>query len=418
MWEWAIWGRDNLPKVHFLKITFLAKSKRIRQTRLFNFSGLSLFRASSSIKRVTAFLDYCLSTRREFEKVNKVPFDEARFLIGEHEVQLFGNFPSDRVTFYGSAEAKNLWLLKSDKPCFVAEYALHGSVSAQLPRDFSLHGADPPFANVREACKHYFATDIGEQGGPWVGIVLPVHLAYIDSFKNVGKKVIVELQTALPPPRSLFLSVVCHGQADSSFRRRVRVTERRLTFQVGFRPSSLDLALYLGDWKIDFVKKLPTRRDAFAQGTFPLSSPGIPTPQQAPLFDPAFLDQQPNDVRLCLELADKCAAQRLWIPASLILRKALDMAVNLKMKQLGRGNELYDEQKNEKSLPARLQLLADCLPVIRREMSDLLTIKWFGDKGAHSKMEIYEKDIRSIVEPCLRAFLTDLEMKRSRGRAS
>ncbi len=415
IWEWAICDKDNVPKVHFLKITLTPKPDQRRQTCLLRASGLSLFRSGSSLKKVATFLDYCLYTRREFEKTNKTPFGETGFRTGEHTVELFGNFLGDKVTLYGTTRAKAYWSFKSERPFFMLEYALHQSVSPQLPSNLSFYSSDPPFESVRAAYKHYFSTDIGDRHDPYVGIVLPVYLAHIRSFKLDAKKLNVEFEIGMPIPQNLSLSVVCRRQGTADFRRRVPVTKSRVTFDIGFKPTSLDLALYLGDLQIDFVQQLPRPHPSPMQRLFSPTLEKKPASQLTSLFNSAFLKKQPTEIRICLEQADKCCANQLWIPTSLMLRKALDMAVNLKMKQLGKESELYDEQKNEKPLPVRLRLLASHFPSIKRDIDDLLTIKWFGDKGAHSKMELCENDIRSIVAPRLRAFLTDLELKRPKS---
>ena len=76
IWEWAIWQKDSIPKVHFLKIELTSTHKRRRATRLFSASGLSLFRETTSLTKVVSFLDYCVSTRQQYEQVKKIPFGE------------------------------------------------------------------------------------------------------------------------------------------------------------------------------------------------------------------------------------------------------------------------------------------------------------------------------------------------------
>lgn len=130
-----------------------------------------------------------------------------------------------------------------------------------------------------------------------------------------------------------------------------------------------------------------------------------------PLIPAEFLAEQPRSVRFCLEQANECARHQLWVPASLMLRKALEIAVNLKLKQLGREGEIYDDNDEERSLSARLAVLERDVRAVRRDIRDILIIKWFGDRGAHSRMDLYENDIRAIVAPRLRALLTHLELQ-------
>src|SRR5262249_21647375 len=130
VWEWAIWEHGDRAYLPFLKITLSQSPARGRRVRLFASAGLSLFRATTALRQLHAFLDYCLSTRRSYETVNTIPFGEPGFKVGSHIVELFGNFISERPTLYGSVRAKNYWLLKADSPFWIAEYALHSSVGS------------------------------------------------------------------------------------------------------------------------------------------------------------------------------------------------------------------------------------------------------------------------------------------------
>jgi hypothetical protein len=418
VWEWAIWARDAPPRLHLLKITLNGAREAGRQNQLFRAAGLSLFRSTSSLKKVIGFLDYCLSTRREFEKTNKIPFGEAGFQLGKHKVELFGNFLRQNAELCGSAMAKTHWFFKSNRPFFLAEYALHDSVKPQIPH-LSFYDANPPFASLREAYLHHFGVDIGERRDPWVGLILPVHLASIRSWKVTSKELRVEIDGPEVPPGDLSLSVVCRGPEGAVFRERLPVAGRATKFPLHFLPTSLDLALHARGLQIDLMQwQRPGRRipappalsALFTEDHSPYDH------QVSVLFDPMFLEQQPPDIRICLEQADKCGAHALWVPASMMLRKTLEMAINLKMKQLGKENELHDEKGQERSLTFRLQALSNYLPRLQRDLRDLLTIKWFGDKGAHTKMPIYESDVRSLIAPRIRAFLAGLELTRTGRR--
>src|SRR5881296_2761681 len=130
IWEWATYEEDLIAdRLHFLKITLSPLPSQWNPKCLFSKFGLSLFRGKSSLKEVMTFIDYCLSTRREYEKVNKIPVSERGFLLGKQRLFLFGNFTSDKLTF-----AKTFyWPIKSENPFFLTQYALHDSVKAQIP---------------------------------------------------------------------------------------------------------------------------------------------------------------------------------------------------------------------------------------------------------------------------------------------
>lgn len=413
VWEWALWHGDTGPRIHFLKITLSPTSGTARQTRLFHKSALSLFRSKTSVREVRHFLDYCLSARREFEKTNTLPASEPGFRLSRYKIPLFGNFPASAVELVGSHRAKDYWLFKSSCPFFLAEYALHDSAKAQIPHGMSFYDTDPPFANFRELYVHYFSVNVGERYDPWVGIVLPVQLAHIKSFKTIGKDLHVHINGATPLPKSLSLSVVCRGTDGAAFRTKVPNIAHKVISRVGFKPTSIDLALQIGELRIDFIEWHHRRREPPTRSKLIDIQRQLTPGEYAPLFDMGLLEKLPHEIRMCLELAEQCAIHGLWIPASLMLRKALDKAINLKMKQLGSETELYDEKSQEKPLAVRLQLLGDRLPALRRDMREFLMIKWYGDKGAHTKMPIYENDVRSIVGPRLRAFLAELELRKS-----
>ena len=130
-----------------------------------------------------------------------------------------------------------------------------------------------------------------------------------------------------------------------------------------------------------------------------------------PLFDSELVDRQPREVRLCLQESENCAANGLWIAASVMLRKALEIAIVLKFQQLEREVDLYEESGREKGLSARLDLLGKSLPAVRRSARDVLVVKWFGDRGAHSTMAVHEGDIRAVIAPAVRSFLSSLGLK-------
>lgn len=411
VWEWAIWEHDGKPHLHFLKITITTSPESSQREVIYSSSGLILFRKATSLKEVDDFIEYCLATRRRYEETNQIPVNEQGFKIGSHVVELFENFTTDRLDFWGSARAKASWFLKSERPFFIVQYALHDSVRPRLPRPFSLHDGDPPFAHPREVYKHYFSTDVGDGADPWVGIVVPVHAAWIRSFRQVSKVLVVDLKASMSSFSGLFFSAICRKKDGTDVRERIQVKGLRITLPLSFKATSIDLALFLDELQIDFIEwHAPARRRRTLDIYNPISLDAPSEPSEL-LFPETFLNAQPNDVRRCLQEANGCANHGFWVAARLMLRKAVDIAVNLRLKQLGKEDEICVNDQ-EKSLSARLELLASHAPGIRRDIRDILVIKWFGDKGAHSRMAVFENDIRSIVAPKLRSFLTHLGLTR------
>jgi hypothetical protein len=405
IWEWSLALNDSPPRLNFLRITLDSKASLHPTGTLLENSSISLCRANTPIRFVLGFLDYCLSTRKQFDKTNTLPVKERGFPLGDKRPHLFGNFPAQHVELVGSTRAREYWNFKTTRPFFLAEYALHDSVRPRLPYNLSFYDADPPLENLREAYLHHFAADIGNRQEPWIGIVLPVHLSYIDSFSVTSTELQVSVASQVRLQKNLKLAVVCRG-ANHVLRKSVVSPGLRTTLKIGFEPESLDLALFLGDLRLDFVEWRPRNL-----GLLPILSDLTDLTDHAPIFDTLFLSKLPADIRRCLEQVEECGSHNLWVPASLMLRKTLDMATSLKLKQLGRESDLYDGSGQEKSFRIRLQLLVGALPALQRDMRDLHSIKWFGDKGAHTRMDIYENDVRSLMAPRLRAFLADLDLK-------
>lgn len=253
-WEWAIWKGAAVPRLHFLKITLHPRERPQSLAAIFETPLLSVWRAETSVSDVDRFLDHCLTVRRLLERIDVLRMDETRFQLGTHTVEILGNFPGSKVEFYGSAAARDHWLLKTDTPFFLADYVLHSSVSVDIQRHHTFYESDPPFANIGELYRHYFDVNLGDRTGPWLGIIIPVHIAQVDTLAVKNAKVTISMRSSKPVVGELFLSLVCRAESGSDFRKRVRVTDERIEFDLEFEPTSVDAALYHDALLIDLVE--------------------------------------------------------------------------------------------------------------------------------------------------------------------
>lgn len=120
----------------------------------------------------------------------------------------------------------------------------------------------------------------------------------------------------------------------------------------------------------------------------------------------------PDDVSLCLQKANECYTNGHYEQSSVMLRKAVEFAIRIKLLQAGlTDKDLLDNEGNELSLSKKIALLRKQNLITNRTSKDLDTMKWFGDTAAHGQMKIVEEDIRENVEPKVRSFLVGLNLK-------
>lgn len=97
---------------------------------------------------------------------------------------------------------------------------------------------------------------------------------------------------------------------------------------------------------------------------------------------------------------------------SVMLRKAIDFAIRLKILQFGIDEkELHDKNGNELTLSQKIKILRDNGLLTQKISKYLDDIKWYGDNAAHSNVRFVIDDIRENTEPKIRAFLTGLNLK-------
>lgn len=120
----------------------------------------------------------------------------------------------------------------------------------------------------------------------------------------------------------------------------------------------------------------------------------------------------PKDVGICLTKANECYISGHYEQASVMLRKAVEIASRIKLLQAELGDKgLYDSEGNELLLTGKIKMLRANNLITQRAARDLDEIKWFGDVGAHGTMKIVQKDIRDNIEPRVRSYLAGLNLK-------
>lgn len=125
-----------------------------------------------------------------------------------------------------------------------------------------------------------------------------------------------------------------------------------------------------------------------------------------------ILGEIPDNISNCIIDANDCYMSGHYNQCSVMLRKAVEIAIKIKLQQSGINvNQLFDKAGNELSLSGKIKLLIKKKLITQRNATDLERVKWFGDIGAHSVMKITHQDVRDNVEPRVRSFLVGLNLK-------
>lgn len=120
----------------------------------------------------------------------------------------------------------------------------------------------------------------------------------------------------------------------------------------------------------------------------------------------------PRDVGICLREANLCFQYECYVASSIMLRKAMEVAVNKKFLQSENANNLLDKEGNELSLSKKLVKLGEIVPGVRKDVEEMKVVKWFGDKGAHDPtMIVTPEALQTIVVPRLKSFLSKLSLR-------
>ena len=124
------------------------------------------------------------------------------------------------------------------------------------------------------------------------------------------------------------------------------------------------------------------------------------------------VNEMPSDVVKCINDANDCYVAGHYNQCSVMLRKAIELAIRIKLYQAGLSiNQLRDESGNEIGLSSKIKLLRKEKLVPQKNILDIEQVKWFGDVGAHRTMQVAERDIKDNIEPKLRNFLAELNLR-------
>ena len=94
-------------------------------------------------------------------------------------------------------------------------------------------------------------------------------------------------------------------------------------------------------------------------------------PVASPLVGSEFLESLPSDVAECLREANTCFEFGCFAACSVMVRKAVEIAVAKKFLQTDRESRLYDKEGNEVSLATKIDRLVESIRRIRRDAEDV-----------------------------------------------
>ena len=125
-----------------------------------------------------------------------------------------------------------------------------------------------------------------------------------------------------------------------------------------------------------------------------------------------LLEEMHPDVTMCINDANDCYVAGHYNQCSVMLRKAVDLAIKIKLLQSGMNTEqLLDKTGNEIGLSSKIKILKKKKLVTQKNSSGIEHVKWFGNIGAHGTMRVVEQDIRDNIDPKIRSFLVELNLK-------
>ncbi|MDG7045934.1 MAG: DUF4145 domain-containing protein [Nitrososphaerota archaeon] len=134
-------------------------------------------------------------------------------------------------------------------------------------------------------------------------------------------------------------------------------------------------------------------------------------PRDLPVVESDVI-QLPLEVLDVLLKANDCYISGHYVQSTVMFRKALDFGIRLKLLQSGSKEEdLLDNQGNELTLARKIKLLRDKNLISQQTSKHLETIKWFGDLGAHGRMNVVLEDVKDNIEPKVRAFFMGLNLR-------
>ncbi len=145
-----------------------------------------------------------------------------------------------------------------------------------------------------------------------------------------------------------------------------------------------------------------------------VKEPGVLAPRETfreKLYEDLSSYEFPKEVANCLRVANDCFSSQLYLPCSVMIRKAIEVAVTKKFFQTRKEGRMFDGERNEISLEKKLNLLVEINPKSRKDIEQIRLVKWLGDRAAHDPVfDVLAGDIKDNF-PRVLSFLGNLQLK-------
>jgi len=366
-----------------------------------------------SIERFKEFVDYLNSVYiGNISKEGKATIQpEFQFKIGEYDLCFIGNYPGRDFQFHGSNVGSMHYGI--DKPCYLIDYAIHQSISAQRHPKLDLTGAKIPLRNASEAINYFWGTHFEEHSlSSYCVIYMPIYEAKILDFK-INKKTLefsFEINKNRTNLNELSLGLIAEDKTNN-FRDRFPIKNSKLEINLEFIPNQVNAYLNLKGKKIDEYNYYnyepikvarPARRQNRRDLIYEYET------DEKHLLDYELVSKLPEHIQFLLTEAEDAYKEELFRATAILFRSAIEEGITLIIKQIEKEDEIYDD-KFEVGLGKKINLITKYMTTFKQVKRELEDVKWFGDKATHeAQMKINSNDISNNLEPKLRLILTKM----------
>lgn len=208
---------------------------------------------SISVEEFNKFLEYLKRVNVSSVNLdgNKVIVnDEVLYKIGTYKLCFVGNMASNGLVFIRREHGKYQGI---DKPLYTAQYSMHPSVTATSYQRIDVTGHDEPFTGVIDAVNHYWGTNYEQFSIPQNFVIyMPVYEASISTCHFEKDKLIVniDVDAKRTKPEDLSVGIIVEKRF-GDYRKKLRVNDGKVIFDIGFDPSYAQLFLNNGKEKLD-----------------------------------------------------------------------------------------------------------------------------------------------------------------------
>lgn len=361
---------------------------------------------SLQLEQFNEFLNYTERGRMENAKIEShriVISDDLLYQIGNYDLCMVGNFPSDDLYFYGSKTMSEYHGI--DTAAYEIDWAINSQLSPKTRPKVELLDHTPPFRNYVEAINHYWGTNYESHGnfGDRCNLYFPIYDYKIKNCEIVDTKfnVILENKDSTVKKEGLNISIIANSK-QKDFRDNIQVTDSIIEGDFGFEPTYANFYLHRKGQKLDvFDYYIPT-----PDTDIRIASMDTLESDEVILFDKEFLSQLPIQIQKLLQETQGAFNNKLYRASAILLRAVLEEGITLLIRKADKENELFNEQGYEMGLQKKIKLLLDNLKEFRQMKDDFDTIKWFGDKATHeASLPIYRNPIIDSLSPKIMLFL-------------